>query len=88
MFCRHNSPAEKLTSFGNGKFPPFPGYFLRQGLGFVFTIDLFQSTQVAGCLGELPRAWRKFTLAFLLVILQVKGILICISQSDLAASQG
>ena len=38
---------KKLASSGNGRFPIFPGSFLKQGWSFPFTIDLFQSGQVA-----------------------------------------
>lgn len=38
---------KKLASSGNGRFPIFPGSILKQGWSFPFTIDLFQSGQVA-----------------------------------------
>lgn len=52
----------------------------------MFTKGLLQSAQVVVVPPKAPR--RKFPSASTLVILQVKGTLICISQSDLAASQG
>lgn len=43
-----NSSTEKLTSFGKGKSPTSPACFPKTGLGFAFTIVLFQHTQVVG----------------------------------------
>lgn len=54
----------------------------------MFTIDLFQSDQVARVPLKTPQGLRKFVLAFMLVILQVKGTLIYISQSDLLPAEG
>lgn len=48
LFIDKTAQPEKLTSSGNGRFPVFPGSFLKQGLSFTFTIDLLQSDQVAG----------------------------------------
>lgn len=71
-FHRYNSAAEKLTSSGNGKFPLFPGYFLKQGLGFMFTTTCFRVTRWPECLSKTPRGLGKFVLAFMVVLLQVK----------------
>lgn len=67
---------------------PFPRLLSQARFEFYVHKQLFQSDQVAECLWKPPKGLRKSVLAFMLVILQVKGILIYISPSDLRPAKG
>ena len=74
---------KKLASSGNGSFPISQSPFSSKVGVFHLQSTCFRVARWPERLCRLPQGLRKSVLEFMLVILQVKGILIYISQSSL-----
>ena len=88
LFIDTTAQLKNWLHLGMADFPFSQAPFSSKVGVFCSQSTCFRVARWPECLWKLPQGLRKSVLAFMLVILQVKGILIYISQSDLLPAKG